>query len=81
LQFTLRGDERIPLQGGTDAEDAFSVVEYVANDGSLLPKPPRGILLGPTGLTAEGYQINSGSSFMLVTAFTSQGLNARALLS
>jgi acyl-homoserine-lactone acylase len=76
LQFAQRGTRRIPVHGGADCEGAFNVVGYDASDAAL----QRGILLDALGLTAEGYPINAGSSFMLVTSFTDRGPVARSLL-
>lgn len=79
-QFAQRGDERMPIQGGLNTEGAFSVVEYQAKDGTLLPGATRGTVLDGIGLTAEGYPVNAGSSFMLAATFTDAGPKARAVL-
>ena len=80
LQFAQRGGERVPLHGGVSVEGTLNVVEYAATDGTLLPGAGRGPVLGAAGLTAEGYPVNAGSSFMLVASFTDEGPRARALL-
>lgn len=81
LQFTQRGAQRVPIQGGLECEGAFNIVDYQARDGTLLPGQARGVVLDALGLTAEGYPVNSGSSFMLVMSFTDAGPVARVLLS
>lgn len=80
LQFTQRGAQRFPISGGADIEGAFDVVSYQASDGTLLPGAPRGAVLDGLGLTSDGYPVNAGSSFLLVSAFTDEGPEARALL-
>jgi acyl-homoserine-lactone acylase len=81
LQFTQRGGQRIPIHGGSSVEGAFNVVGYAPSDGTRLPGLPAGPQISALGLTTEGYPINRGSSFVLVTSFTDQGPEARALLS
>jgi acyl-homoserine-lactone acylase len=82
LQYTMRGDERIPIHGGSNAEGAFNIVGYGGNDGTLLPGGlVRGATISSSGLTAQGYAINNGSSFVMVVAYTDDGPEARALLS
>lgn len=81
VQFTLRGDQRVPLSGGLDVEGAFNVVAYQATDGTLLPGGvQRGPVLDAMGLTSDGYPVNAGSSFMLVAEFAEDGPRAQALL-
>jgi acyl-homoserine-lactone acylase len=80
LQYTMRGDERIPIHGGNNAEGAFNIVGYGGGDDTLLPGLERGPTVSNSGLTAEGYPINNGSSFIMVLAYTDTGPEARALL-
>jgi acyl-homoserine-lactone acylase len=80
LQYTLRGADRIPIHGGTNAEGAFNIVDYASGDGTLLPGLPRGTALSGSGLTDEGYPINRGSSSIMVVHFAEDGPEARALL-
>ena len=80
LQFAQRGDARLPIPGGVNAEGAFNIVGYEGFDGTLLPFAVRSEVVDGIGLTAEGYPVNAGSSFMLITAFTDDGPEARAVL-
>ena len=87
-QFTKKGSEVIPIHGATNLEGAFNIIGYNSNSGTLLPGLRRGAVLTnaegtatPTGLTADGYLVNVGSSFMMVMEFTESGPVAEAVLS
>jgi acyl-homoserine-lactone acylase len=87
-QFTQKNGEVIPIHGATNLEGAFNIIGYNSSSGTLLPGPRRGAVLtnadgtpDPTGLTAEGYLVNNGSSFMMVMEFTQNGPVAEAVLS
>jgi acyl-homoserine-lactone acylase len=87
-QVTKKNDEVIPIHGATNLEGAFNIIGYSSNSGTLLPGLRRGPVLttpegtnDPTGLTAEGYLVNVGSSFMMVMEFTEKGPVAEAVLS
>jgi acyl-homoserine-lactone acylase len=85
-QYTLKGDERIPIPGGTDREGAFNVVRY---SGAELRDNPAGLpriqpgarLNSSTGLFEEGYVINEGASFIMFMSFKNSGPEARAVMS
>jgi acyl-homoserine-lactone acylase len=81
-QFAYRGTQRIPLSGGIDLDGVPNVVAF--DDGlnsSLEPATRRGpVLVWETGLTAEGYVINAGTSFLMAMEFLDSGVRARALL-
>ncbi len=79
-QFAPRGG-RIPIPGGTNREGAFNIVGFGSGDTTLLPGTERGPTLSRTGLTADGYPVNNGSSFMMVAELTPDGPRARAVLS
>lgn len=80
-QHAVKGTEIIPIHGGNNTEGAFNIVGYGADNGTLLPGTTRGTTLSPSGLTADGYLINSGSSFMMALEFTPTGPHAQAVLS
>lgn len=82
VQFAPRAGQRLPVHGGLGQDGVANVVQYLATlNSSLQPPTPRGTVLNPrTGLTGEGYVINSGSSFMMATEFVDGGVRARALL-
>jgi acyl-homoserine-lactone acylase len=80
-QFTLKGDEKIFVHGGFGAEGVANITVHGGNNSTLLPKMPFSeVLSTPTGLTAEGYVVNYGSSFILTVEFTDAGPHAEALL-
>jgi len=82
LQYTLKGDQRLPIHGGYGYEGAFNVISFSNATGSnstLLPKHPTGPTVSPTGLTADGYPVNNGSSFVMVLGFEDDGPHARAV--
>ena len=80
-QFTTKGDQRLPIHGGTGPEGAFNIAYYTSgSNGTLLPSIPVGDFINPgTGLTGDGYPINNGSSFVMVMRFTDDGPEARAV--
>ena len=87
-QKTRKGTEVIPIHGATNLEGAFNIIGYNSNSGTLLPGLRRGPVLtnaegspSPTGITADGYLVNVGSSFMMVMEFTEKGPVAEAVLS
>jgi acyl-homoserine-lactone acylase len=81
-QFTRRGDQTIPVPGGGSIEGTTNIVSYSTNNSTLLPRLERGEVLTPrTQLTAEGYPINFGTSFVMAMEFTPEGPRAVALLS
>ncbi len=80
-QFTTKGDQRLPVHGGTGPEGAFNIAYYTpGSNGTLLPDIPVGEFVnGRTGLTDDGYPINNGSSFVMVMRFTDDGPEGRAV--
>jgi acyl-homoserine-lactone acylase len=81
-QFTLRGDERIPVNGGSQREGSTNIVSYSTFYKSTLANAhPHGTIISDrTGMTDLGYPINYGSSFMLAVIWTDEGPTARSLL-
>jgi acyl-homoserine-lactone acylase len=82
MQFTRKGDEIIPIPGGTGSpEGVFNVVATSNGNGTLYPSMPAGAVVnGATGLTKEGYPIRYGSSIMIAIELGADGPRARALL-
>ena len=88
LQHTKKGSAVIPIHGGTNRDGAFNIVDYNSDSGTLLASTKRGTVVtdangtpAPTGLTADGYLINNGSSFMMALEYTDEGPHAQAVLS
>jgi acyl-homoserine-lactone acylase len=80
-QFTRRGDLTIPVPGGVSIEGTTNIAAYSTNNSTLLPRLERGeVLTSRTGLTAEGYPINFGTSFVMAMEFAPDGPRAQALL-
>ncbi|WP_437528745.1 acylase [Sorangium sp. So ce726] len=81
-QFTLKGDETIPIHGGNGREGVANVVAFSAgNNSTLLPRlQPGEVIDAATGLTTSGYLINTGTSFLMAVEHTSAGPRAEALL-
>lgn len=80
-QYARKGNQVIPLHGGLSDEGLLNVVSYTLSNSTLLPRTDRGpVLSDRTGLTAQGYPINNGSSFVLIAEFTRGGPRASALL-
>ncbi|WP_434381581.1 penicillin acylase family protein [Melittangium boletus] len=81
VQYTRKGRQLLPLSGGLGQEGVLNVVGYSPANSTLLPRTERGPVLSErTGLTAQGYPINNGTSFVLLTEFTRSGPRASALL-
>lgn len=82
------GGPRLPWAGSTSTEGGFNVFSnYLGDDETLLSKHRypelTDVLTGEalySGLTAEGYQVQRGSSWMFVLNFTDEGPSARGLL-
>ena len=82
LQFADRNGTRVPIHGGNAADGTTNVVGYSGSPGSTLETiPVRGPVFAPrSSLTADGYPVNNGSSFMMVVDFGSGTPTARVLL-
>jgi len=85
VQFTRKGDEKIPLHGGLQKIDgAYNKIEYQNKaymHSTMLPKLVRADVVNePTNLTTEGYLINYGASYIMSVEFGEAGPEANALL-
>ena len=81
VQFTRKGDAMIPIHGGQSFEGVTNLITYGHLRSDLIPRVPHGEeLWEQTALTAEGYQVNYGSSFVMCMQFTDEGPEGRALL-
>ncbi|MCE9577278.1 MAG: penicillin acylase family protein [Deltaproteobacteria bacterium] len=81
VQFTLRNGQRVPLPGGQELDGVANVVTWGQLNGTLLPRQTRGAPLSPSGLTADGWPVNYGTSFvMAVDLDPKAGTHADVLL-
>jgi acyl-homoserine-lactone acylase len=75
--------EKLPWAGANNTEGGFNVFrENIGDDGTLLPRHSYAPL-PDTQLSAEGagYHVSYGSSWMMLVEYTSNGPNARGLVS
>ena len=83
-QYTLKGEEAIPVHGGHGFEGLFNVVGFVDDplyNSTLLPKVAQAEVVNDrTDLSTEGYLMNYGASFVMALEFTDAGPRAKALL-
>lgn len=79
-QYTIKKGERIPVPGGKEEEGAFNIVTTSSDSTTLLPKIPVGPTIGPLGMTAEGWVVTYGTSFVMALAYTDDGPEAYALV-
>lgn len=85
VQWAVRGEERIAVPGGGEAEGMLNVVVPVGAlaSTSLEPQPAAPpILTGRqrTGLAPGGYQVTYGASFVMLVDMTPDGPVGRGLL-
>jgi acyl-homoserine-lactone acylase len=79
---------KLPWPGSHNAEGGFNVFSTtLSGDDTLIPQhkypPVLDVVSGKataSGLTSEGYQIRSGSSWMMTVSFTDDGPKAKGLL-
>jgi len=80
LQHTRRGDATVGVPGGTQLDGVADVVAWADMNGTMLPRDQRGATLSPSGLTAHGYPVNFGTSFVMAVDLTPAGPTAGVLL-
>ncbi|HSL57661.1 MAG TPA: penicillin acylase family protein [Acidimicrobiales bacterium] len=79
-QAPRRDGVRVPIHGGTEAEGVTNKVGWGGSD-TMEDTPERGSRLAPwSDLTADGYPINNGTSFVMAVDFGPDGPAARAIL-
>ena len=81
-QYQIRGDEHLPVPGGTFWEGVIEIASFDAGgNGTLIPEPDYGEELNPlTHLRADGYAMNDGNSFVLAVELGATGPQARAIM-
>ena len=85
VQWARRGEERIPVHGGGEAEGMMNVLAPVGAlaSSSLEPPHPEGLAVPGrerTGLAEGGYQVSYGTSFLMAVELTEQGPRGVGLL-
>ena len=81
VQWTDRGEERLPIPGGTEPDGSVAQVGRTSATSSLEPAMAAPEPLSPASpLTEEGYPVTAGSSFALALDFAEGGPRAQALL-
>jgi acyl-homoserine-lactone acylase len=82
LQHSGKGGAEVPIHGGDGAyEGVENVVRYAKNQTTLEPSPELAATVeGSRWLTADGYPITTGTSFLMALEFTPTGPRARAFL-
>ena len=81
IQFADRNGARVPIHGGFDTEGVTNIVRYESNGTtSELDIGRRDRIGDSSNLTADGYHITGGTSFMYALEFTADGPVARGFL-
>jgi acyl-homoserine-lactone acylase len=80
-QYAPRAATRIPVPGGLGSDGVTNVVSWGGLGSSTETVPSRGDRVAPgTTLTADGYPINYGTSFIMTVDYTRGAPRAWALL-
>lgn len=80
-QFAARSEPRIPVHGGLGSDGVTNIVSWGGLGSSTENVPTRGDRVAPgSTLTADGYPINYGTSFIMVVDFTGGSPRAWAFL-
>lgn len=81
VQRADRNGTLVPIHGGIAQDGTTNVVSYASSFGSSEPFPKRGPTFAPrSALSADGYRVNTGTSFLLTVELTGNGPNAFAFL-
>lgn len=81
VQYTYKGDERVPIHGGGRNEGITNLIDYDVLMTYLEEPMHRGEVISElSGLTTEGYVVNYGTSFIMTLEYTDDGPNATAFL-
>jgi len=81
VQFTRKGDEKIPIHGGQGTAGIMNYVGYANSSATLEGAMERGdVVNGRTDLSTQGYVVNYGTSFIMTMEFTEEGPRAQAFL-
>lgn len=79
VQYAANRDDRIPIHGGGGKEGITNIVSFSGNTGSTeeVDTPDT---IGDSDLTADGYPIDYGTSFVYTLEFTADGPQGFAFL-
>lgn len=81
LQQADRNGVRVPIHGGDNADGVTNIVGYGTGSSTMEPIPRRGPTVAPrSALTADGYLINNGTSFLMAVHLGSDGPRAKVFL-
>ena len=81
VQQADRDGTLVPIHGGNAGDGTTNVVGYSGSFTSTEPVPKRGPTVAQrSGLTADGYRINNGTSFLLAVDLTADGPRAFTVL-
>ena len=81
LQHTMKAGRRIPIHGGQGGyEGVANYVRLGPNQTTLEPEALPARIQGSRFLTATGYPVTSGTSFIMVLEYTDAGPQAQAFL-
>ncbi len=82
VQFAYRGGEAISVPGGQGRDGTTNVVTYGSLRSTIEPGTPIGELISPsTELTADGYVVNYGTSFVMAIELAEAGPRGFGFLS
>ncbi|MEM9730254.1 MAG: penicillin acylase family protein [Myxococcota bacterium] len=80
IQFTEKGDERIPMHGGIARDGVANIGATIINFAdSLEPTNMAPIVDGNTTLTAEGYYADRGPAIVMAIEFNDDGPRATSI--
>jgi acyl-homoserine-lactone acylase len=83
VQYRLKAGVRTPCPGGKELEGSMMIADWRTNNSTLLPREhdPRGAWVNEaTELTADGYPVSGGDSWVATIGFTDDGPRADAVL-
>ncbi len=85
VQWAMRGDRRIPVQGGGEGEGMLNVLAPVGAlaSSAIEPPLPQSVIVPGrerTGLGDGGYQVTYGTSFLMAVELTAEGPTGLGLL-
>ncbi|MCU0267091.1 MAG: penicillin acylase family protein [Acidimicrobiales bacterium] len=81
VQLADRNGTMVPIHGGDNNDGTTNIVGYSTGKDTMEEIPRRGPTFAPrSGLSADGYLINNGTSFLLALSYGEDGPQARAFL-